>query len=109
MSSNCHSLSDDWGWYVDIESLKYDTQSMTDVVKINNKNKYHNKLETIDEDDEYNYYVDNQKNLEELNELEKIDEKHIEKRNIYLLKNLFKISSTTMITALLTYVIFFVL
>lgn len=110
MSSTCYNLSEDWGWYVDIESSNPVYQIRTDFVKIRNKkfNQYYNKLETIIED-EYDFYIQNQKNLDD--EVIIKDNKNIidNKTQIYSSKNLLNIGSTTMITALLTYVIFFVL
>ncbi len=111
MSSTCYNLSEDWGWYIDIENLKPVYHIRSDFIKIQNKklNQHYNKLETIIED-EYDYYLNNQKNLDDIT-ITNNPEKTIDNNNkqYYLSKNLLNIGSTTMITALLTYVIFFML
>lgn len=107
MISNSYDLCDDWGWYVDIESTKPCFQIKTEFVKVRNKklNQHLNNLHTIIEEDEYDYYMNNQKNIEtiELN----MDLKKYE--TIKTCNMVVNIGSTTIITALLTYMLFFVL
>ena len=105
MISNSYNLSEDWGWYVDIETLKPIYQIKTEFVKNNNKKiNYHlNKLEPINED-EYDYYMNNKKDIEYVEEFKNEYDKKEEKNNIITYYG-----STTLITALLTYVVFFVL
>lgn len=108
MSSICYNLSEDWGWYVDIESTSPVYQIRTDFVKIRNKKFYqhYNKLDTINEDD---YDCINNKIMED-GVIIKDNENITSNKNLYYLSNnLLNIWSTTMITALLTYVIFFML
>jgi hypothetical protein len=106
-SYNCnYNLSDDWGWYIDIESINNTTPNL---VYIPNKkiSLYINKLDTIEEtEDEYDYYMKNQKNLDEMS-IKNID-KDINIINLKL-HYIFNIGSTTIITALLTYLILFTL
>ncbi len=112
MSINCHNLCDDWGWYVDIETVIPICQVQADKVKVLNKKNTMKiiKLETIEEEDEYDYYTFNQKNSCEFDvENNKIDKPINKKNNNALIINILNISSTTMLTALLTYVIFFML
>lgn len=65
MSINCHNLCDDWGWYVDIETVNSIPQVQSDNVKVSNKKNTMKiiKLETIEEEeeDDYDYYRFNQK------------------------------------------------
>jgi hypothetical protein len=106
MSITCYNLSDDWGWYIDIESLQPIYQIKTEFIKTKNKKlNYHlNRLETIEED-EYDYYIKNNKLI--LDELNEIDELKKNKKNLEIFEY-FDYKSTTLI-GVLTFVIFFVL
>jgi hypothetical protein len=104
MSLTCYNLSDDWGWYIDIESSNPVYQTRKDHVKISNK--YYNKLETIEED-EYDYYINIQKNLDDISS-NNIDI-NIEQKNLEYVKQILNVGSTTMLTAMLTYIIFYML
>ena len=108
MSLTYYNLSEDWGWYIDIESSNPVYQIRTDFVKIPCKkfNPHYNKLETIEED-EYDYYINNQKNLDDISS--KNIDVNIEPNNQDYVKKIFNVGSTTMITALLTYVVFYML
>ena len=105
MSLTCYNLSEDWGWYVDIESSNPVYQIRTDFVKIPCKkfNQHYNKLDTIKEEDEYDYYINNQKNLDD------ISFKNIEPNNQDYVKKIFIVGSTIMITFLLTCFVFYML
>jgi hypothetical protein len=102
-----YNLCDDWGWYVYIEGSTPVYQIRTDFVKIPCKkfNPHYNKLETIEEDDydEYDYYINNQKNLDD------ISFKNIEPNNQDYVKKIFIVGSTIMITVLLTCFVFYML
>jgi hypothetical protein len=100
-------LSDDWGFYIDIESLNYVNQDNDEIIRkkykakrIENYNKfknYENKInicETIYEEDIYR------------EEFELYDDTDINNKKDSLLV---KVSSTTFITAILTYFIFFLI
>ena len=100
-------LSDDWGFYIDIESLNYVNQDNDEIIRkkykakrIENYNKfknYENKInicETIYEQDVYG------------DEFELYEDKDINSKKESLLV---KVSSTTFITAILTYFIFFLI
>lgn len=104
MTSTYYNLSDEWGWYVDIESMKPIYQlNPVYVITQNKKINYHfNKLETIEED-EYEYFIDNQKNVDQL------EFKNINDTITSQTKYIFSIGSTAMITAVFTFVIFFIL
>jgi tRNA G18 (ribose-2'-O)-methylase SpoU len=110
MSSTYYNLSEDWGWYVDIESSNTVYQIKTDFVKNQNKkfNQHYNKLDTIIED-EYDYYLSNQKNLDDITMTSNPEKIIDNNKEYYLSKNLLNVGSTTIITAILTYVIFFIL
>jgi len=117
MSLTCYNLSEDWGWYVDIESMKPVYQINPQVVTTRNKkiNQLSNRLEIIKEyeDDEYEYYLDNQKFLDDILII-KNDENitfncNDNDNQQFISKNLIKFSSTTMLTALITYLIFYIL
>lgn len=107
MSLTHYNLSEDWGWYIDIESMKPINQIKLDVKMMSNKkfNRHYNKLDTIDED-EFDYYLMNQKNLDDISYKDIVP---IKNNNQTLFSCIFNVGSTTMITAILTYVIFFVL
>lgn len=100
MALNENNLSEYWGWYVDIES-----ENITRLQQSNVKKRY-NTLEVIYEEDEYDYYKKNTRDLdiEAIQEYknEKIDKK-IEGHLVY------KVISTTLITGLLSYIVYFVL
>ena len=101
MNLDSYQLCDDWGWFIDIECN--DDISLIQF-KSGKKLKHHfNNLDVINE---YEYYY-NQKNCKDSKENDKIPNKHYdinlksgEKNNILV---------TTLFTALLTYVVFFVL
>jgi hypothetical protein len=109
MISNSYNLSEDWGWYVDIETLKPIYQIKTEFVKINNKKlNYHlNRLDPIEED-AYDYYINNK--IDRDYEEEKFEIKVIEPNKGKDSPNIITAyGSTTLITALLTCIIFFVI
>lgn len=98
-TNNIYYISNDWGWYVDIENNSY----------INNPNiniygkKKVNKLPSIKE--EYNYH--NQKSKKDVETLDDVfDCKGNEKNNFNQEYLMYKIG-TPLITALLTYTILF--
>lgn len=100
MISNSYILNDDWGWFVDIENNQF--------IQLDRCKQKITKLPKIDEneDDEYEYY---KKKYYEIT----IDEVINECCNTYNEKNtnllLLKITSTTLLTGLLTYVLLCVL
>lgn len=112
------NISDNWGWYVDIENLstninnfeKKRTINMNQKVK--NLNIHLNKLDKIDEDDEFEYYVKNSKGTTIYDCLSyNYDKLDTEKDNkeIFFTNKIVKFGSTTLLTALLTYFILFIL
>jgi len=52
MNSSCYNLTEDWGWFVDVESLKY---TSSDFIKypIKKYNLHNKNLPVIKERDEY--------------------------------------------------------
>ena len=114
MNLNTYNIYEDWGWYVDTENNIF-INSKIDIIinKPNKKMESNVKLEKIDEEkDHYDYYKNNYRDIEtlELDSSYKKLEVENEKKN----KNsgklfLYKIGSTTLITALLTYVVFFLI
>jgi len=112
-----HQLSDDWGWFIDVENNNYCEnilfQSCKHIFKKNNLK--FNKLPIIHEDDEYEYYQQNYKNPEEKYDISTnngVKNLNIPKNlneNINVDNNIVNIGSTTLITAILTYVIFILL
>jgi len=92
-----YTISDDWGWFVDIETELY-----TNI--IDNRNiKVMNKPYSIKEDSIY--YTKNYKDIESnLDLYHKKFEKYIRKKN-----TMYVICSTTIITSVLTYAIFFLI
>lgn len=104
MSLSCYNLSDDWGWYVDIESSNYVHQTRKYCANFKQR---HNKLEVIEEDDEYEYYLNNQQNLDDMSS--KNIDVDIDIYNIEYVKQIYNIGSTMMISVLVTYIIFYML
>lgn len=97
MNSNDNNLCEDWGWFIDIESNN--SNIIIPSRKIFVKSNIHfNKLQTIEED-EYDYYEKYYKNLEEQYDTNEIEPTKPSNR-------ILNVGSTTLITALLTYVIF---
>jgi hypothetical protein len=95
------NINDDWGWYIDIEN---NCINFTIIESCNNINKNHtkkfnyhfNRLETIEEEDEYYYHKNNyQDKLEDFAENNEINP--IEKGF------LIKASFTTIVTTIFTY------
>jgi hypothetical protein len=110
MSSTCYNLTEDWGWYVDIENMNpiYQTRKEFATIPHRKFKTHYNKLEPIEED-EYEYYLDKQKNLDDLlinKNDENIDDNNKENK---ISNNLIKFTSTTMISALITYIVFYIL
>jgi hypothetical protein len=107
---NAPTICDDWGWYIDTDSNLFinsnKIQTNNYYTKINNYKL--NKLYPINEVvDEYDYY---KKNYLEIAELQLECSRPIENKeiNCYQL-SLYKIGSTTLITGILTYAIFFLI
>lgn len=96
LNANC-TISDDWGWFVDIETELY-----TNIID-NNNIKIMNKLDLIKEHSIY--YTKNYQDIESNFHLyHKELEKDIDKKN-----TMYVICSTTLITSVLTYAIFFLI
>lgn len=103
MNSNKQNLCDDWGWYIDTdENLSINTN--VSMVYTPYKKMRYNVLDKVEED-EYDYYNNNNRDIENL-ELEYIYKNTYENSTKL---NIYKIGSTTLITALITYTIFFLL
>ena len=106
MNLNNHNFCDGWGWYIDIENNDINNNNNNMKINFNNKSykkiNYHlNRLETIEED-EYDYYKD----------INEINIKNDEKKHQHKITGnglIIKIGSTTLLTALLTYFVFFIL
>jgi hypothetical protein len=101
MNSNSNNnICDDWGWYFDTEQNSYINSTANTGHK-----KIIYKLSFIE--DEYTYHKNNYRDIEnlELDSAYKKIEKTNNTGNIFLLR----IGSTTLITALLTYAIFFLI
>ena len=109
MSSTCYNLTEDWGWYVDIENMNPIYQTRKEFAKIPHRNfkTHYNKLELIEED-EYEYYLDKQKNLDDLL-INKNNENISDNKQNNIADNLINFTSTTMVTALVTYIVFYIL
>jgi hypothetical protein len=107
MTSNNYHMDEDWGLFVDIESTDsyYKPVNQVTLIKTVVKTSYY-------EDDEYDYYTSNQKDMESEHLDIPTNNKNdmiILSTNYFLKKSMFKIGSTTLLTALITYIVFFVL
>jgi len=117
--------SEDWGWFVDTESLilvrqtKLIEQSKYNTIKF--KNKLEIVIEKSDEENEYDYCLKNKKDLEDI-ENHNIENHNIENNNEICKKELnsnkitdYSISyfvnfcSKTIMTALITYLLIIIL
>lgn len=110
-----YEMCDDWGWFIDIENNNFSENTLLQPFRprIKKFNSYSHKLPTIEEDDEYEYYKKIYKNSEEnydinLNPSNRNKENSINE-NGKINRNVFNIGSTTLITAVLTYIIFIIL
>lgn len=103
MSSSYYN-SEDWGWYIDIENMNPVCQNKSNFP---HKNLYRplNKLETIQEceEDEYQYYLDNQKNLDDILIVNNIN------NNKFVYIHLLHFSSTTAIIVFIAYFVLYIL
>ena len=89
MNSNTHNICDDWGWYVDIENnLLINSNKSRLYIGYNN-----NKLSKIEEYDYFRY-------IEDIEDLKSEDKNGL---------SFYTIGSTTLISALLTYSILFLI
>jgi len=102
-------LCDSWGWYVDLDYENRYKKKYTYVIEI--KHDYKN-----ENDDEYEYYMNQYKNHKPNKKikssipvfLEPIEEEKEEKEEKQEKKHyLIKLTSATLITGLLTYIIYF--
>lgn len=119
MNFNEYNISQDWGWYFDTESNSYINSNKIDftVNKPYKKLNYlNNKLDKFEQEkNEHHYYKNNYRDNKEISFdsiYEKLEIKN-EKYEKYEKKTgeifLYKICSTTIITTLLTYIIFFLI
>jgi hypothetical protein len=108
----------DWGFYIDIDIENMKTIPKNEdiirkkykVIKYYESNKYYNN-ENIDDIDEYDYYIKNYKSFDDDVSIDKsIDSNdHFNKINYDLVSDIFRVSSTTIITIAITYIVFCVL
>lgn len=111
MNLNADSNCDDWGWYVDTEnnlfinSTKISTNKYYEKIANYKLNKLYNVNENIDE---YDYYKKNYRDIAKI-QLECCVLKSDNNENKGYQLSLYKIGSTTLITGLLTYAIFFLI
>jgi len=108
----------DWGFYIDIDIENMKTipnnediiRKKYKVIKYYESNKYYNN-ENIDDIDEYDYYIKNYKNFDDDVSIDKsIDSNdHFNKIKNDLFSDIFRVSSTTIITIAITYIVFCVL
>lgn len=114
MNLKTFQLCDDWGWFIDIEHYNYGENILLQTCRpaIKKFNSSINKLPRIEED-EYEYYHKIYKDPEETiyKDIEQNYDINLKqsKENINKVDKLFDIGSTSLITAILTYVIFVIL
>lgn len=110
-----NNISEDWGWFIDIESITI-IKSNDNMVKPNDNMRKSNynikkKLETIIEEDNYDYYYMNNNNLDSIENLYNIN-KNNNKTNLTYSKSIefiINICSKTIACSLLTYIIFIII
>jgi hypothetical protein len=111
MNSNKYDdICDDWGWYIDTDNNSFVSSTKFHPNKhYKNLNNYKLKLYTVNEDvDEYDYYKNNYRDIEKI-QLDCSNKKMEKNEKSGYQISLYNISSTTIITALLTYTIFFLI
>ena len=113
MNLKSSQLCDDWGWFIDVESNYFAGNISLQPCRspIKKFNSYLNKLPKIEED-EYEYYQKNYKDPEEIIYKEEVEPNYdinLKSSNKNEVNTIFNVGSTTLITAVLTYVIFLVL
>jgi len=98
---NNNKIQDEWGFFIDIENVS-ENNDIGLYKKYKDMDKYYKEI-----CDEYEYNVANyDSNLDCIlpHLINKCDEKKENSRNFFI-----RVSSTTIITALLTYIVFFIL
>jgi hypothetical protein len=113
MKLKSSQLCDDWGWFIDVESNYFAGNISLQPCRspIKKFNSYLNKLPKIEED-EYEYYQKNYKDPEEIIYKEEVELNYdisLKSLNKNEVNTIFNVGSTTLITAVLTYVIFIIL
>lgn len=111
-------VTDDWGFYVDLETSKNNPNNEDKIRQKYNVKRYvtydtYNK-HCIDICDEYNYHIQNNRNNDDYSidvdlSLDNISDKIKETDYSNVTMFIVRVSSTTIITAFLTYVVFFIL
>jgi hypothetical protein len=102
---NVNACSDDWGWFIDIENCN---PIYHENKKIKNKNKNKNNVNIIDKniENEYNYYINNQIDLDV--NLDKLYENS--KVKCYSdIEYMIEICTKTIFGVLLTYIVFIII
>jgi hypothetical protein len=112
MNFNNNNISDDWGWYVDIES----NNLVQEYFRPSNPTYKFKNFKVIKEepDDEYHYYKKNLKDIEEIYMNKEIEENKSQEKSPdnFKVPNgilLLRVGSRTIITAIIAYFIFFVI
>jgi hypothetical protein len=97
-----YRISDDWGWFVDTENQK----PIEKIVKYNK-----NKLNRIDDNDEYEYYINNKKSICNIDYLINDDKLKTTCRTCSSknMECLIEVCSKTIFGILLTYMIYIIL
>jgi hypothetical protein len=106
-------LCDEWGWFIDIETDNYGENILLQPCsrpRIKKFNSCVNNLPTIEED-EFEYYQKNYKDPEEIiyKEVQQNYDINLKKSKQKLNNTIFNVGSTTLITAVLTYIVFIIL
>ena len=106
-------FGNDWGFYIDIdnENIKYVPNNEETIRKKYNVKKYSETMRYYNVNDEYDYYIKNYNNYDDDISIDRsiVSKDCNGKINYNLVSNIVRVSSTTIITAALTYLIFFIL
>jgi hypothetical protein len=119
MTLNSHNIiepdrfGDEWGFYIDIdnENVKTIPNNEETIKKNYNVKKYGETMRYYNDNDDYDYYIKNYKNDDDDDSIDRsiFSNNNTGKINYNLVSNIVRVSSTTIITAALTYLIFFIL
>jgi len=108
-------FGNDWGFYIDIDNENIKTiPNNEDIIRKKYKvHKYYeyNRYYKNDDIDEYDYYMKNNNNNDDDISIDRstVTKYNYDKINYDLVSNIVRVSSTTIITAAITYIVFCVL
>jgi hypothetical protein len=105
-------FGDEWGFYIDIDNETVKTvPDNEDIIRKKYSVKKYRDIMSYNDNDQYDYYIKNYNTYDDdvSIAISAASNNCSDKINYNLVSNIVRVSSTTIITAAITYVIFFVL